>query len=92
VDIRLTYPAAAGSLDQAPITVKITTSTVVNVLAVPTDALISEPSGYGVEVAGPNGTRRIVPVSLGLFDDAAGLVQVSGTGLAAGQQVVVPNI
>jgi hypothetical protein len=92
VDIRLTDPAAAGRLDQAPITVKITTSTVNNVLAVPADALISEPSGYGVEVAGPNGTRRIVPVSLGLFDDAAGLVQVSGTGLAAGQQVVVPNI
>ena len=92
VDIRLTHPAAAGSLDQAPITVDITTSTVNDVLAVPTDALISEPSGYGVEVAGPNGTRRIVAVSLGLFDDAAGLVQVSGTGLAAGQQVVVPNI
>ena len=51
VDIRLTHPAAAGSLDQAPITVNITTSTVNNVLAVPTDALISEPSGYGVEVA-----------------------------------------
>jgi uncharacterized membrane protein YgcG len=92
VDIRLTHPAAAGSLDQAPITVDITTSTVNNVLAVPTDALVSEPSGYGVEVAGPNGTRHIVAVSLGLFDDAAGLVQVSGEGLAVGQQVVVPNI
>jgi hypothetical protein len=33
-----------------------------------------------------------VPVSLGLFDDAAGLVQVTGRGLAAGQQVVVPKI
>jgi hypothetical protein len=31
-----------------------------------------------------------VAVSLGLFDDAAGLVQVTGTGLAAGQHVVVP--
>jgi hypothetical protein len=92
VDIRLTHPAAAGGLDQAPITVNITTSTVNNVLAVPIDALVSEPSGYGVEVAGPNGTRRIVPVSLGLFDDTAGLVQVSGAGLAAGQQVVVPNL
>jgi multidrug efflux pump subunit AcrA (membrane-fusion protein) len=92
VDIRLTHPAAAGTVDQAPITVDITTSTVNNVLAVPTDALVSEPSGYGVEVAGPHGTRHIVPVSLGLFDDSAGLVQVSGEGLAAGQQVVVPNI
>jgi hypothetical protein len=92
VDIRLTHPAAAGRLDQAPITVNITTSTVNDVLAVPTDALISEPSGYGVEVAGPRGTRHVVPVSLGLFDDSAGLVQVSGQGLAAGQQVVVPDI
>jgi hypothetical protein len=92
VDIRLTHPAAAGTLDQAPITVNITTSTVNNVLAVPIDALVSEPSGYGVEVAGPHGTRHIVPVSLGLFDDTLGLVQVTGKGLAAGQQVVVPNI
>jgi multidrug efflux pump subunit AcrA (membrane-fusion protein) len=92
VDIRLTDPAAAGRLDQAPITVSITTSTVNNVLAVPTDALISEPSGYGVEVVGPHDTRQVVPVSLGLFDDSAGLVQISGNGLAAGQQVVVPNI
>jgi HlyD family secretion protein/Putative peptidoglycan binding domain len=92
VDIRLTHPAAAGPLDQAPITVSITTGTVNDVLAVPTDALVSEPSGYGVEVAGPHGTRHIVPVSLGLFDDALGLVQVTGKGLAAGQQVVVPNI
>ena len=92
VDIRLTNPAAAGSLDQAPVTVSITTSTVTNVLAVPTDALISAPSGYAVEVAGPRNTRHVVPVSLGLFDDSAGLVQVSGKGLAAGQQVVVPDL
>lgn len=92
VDIRLDHPAVAGDLDQAPITVNITTSTVHDVLAVPVAALVSEPSGYGVEVAGPRGTRRIVPVTLGLFDDTAGLVQVTGNGLAAGQQVVVPKI
>jgi multidrug efflux pump subunit AcrA (membrane-fusion protein) len=92
VGIRLGHPAVAGTIDQAPITVNITTSTVNNVLAVPIEALISEPSGYGVEVAGPHGTRHIVPVSLGLFDDTAGLVQVTGNGLAAGQQVVVPKI
>jgi hypothetical protein len=92
VDISLDNPAAAGTLDQAPIAVNITTSSVSNVLAVPIDALVSEPAGYGVEVAGPRNTRHIVPVTLGLFDDAAGLVQVSGPGLTAGQQVVVPNI
>jgi hypothetical protein len=31
-----------------------------------------------------------VPVQPGLFDDDAGLVQVTGSGLAAGQRVVVP--
>jgi hypothetical protein len=31
-----------------------------------------------------------VPVDLGLFDDADGLVQVLGSGLKAGQRVVVP--
>jgi hypothetical protein len=33
-----------------------------------------------------------VPVTPGLFDDAAGLVQVTGAGLAAGQHVVVPAL
>jgi hypothetical protein len=60
---------------------------------VPVDALIATTSGgYAVEVTGPGGTRRLVPVSLGLFDDAAGTVQVSGTGLAAGLEVVVPAL
>ena len=36
-------------------------------------------------------TNHLVPVSLGLFDDADGLVQVTGPGLAAGQEVVVPS-
>jgi hypothetical protein len=92
VDVNLDHPSAAGNLDQTPITVSITTQTVSNVLAVPIGALVSAPSGYGVEVAGANGTRHIVPVTLGLFDDSQGLVQVTGAGLAAGQQVVVPQI
>ena len=46
--------------------------------------------GYAVEVVGAGGTNHLVAVSLGLFDDADGLVQVTGSGLAAGQQVVVP--
>jgi Putative peptidoglycan binding domain/HlyD family secretion protein len=92
VDIRLDHPSAAGVLDQAPITVNITTSTVHNVFAVPVGALVAQPSGYGVEVAGPGGGRHIVPVTLGLFDDTQGLVQVTGSGLADGQQVVIPKI
>lgn len=92
VDIKMTDPSAVGSIAQAPVQVNITTQSVHNVLAVPIDALITEPSGYEVEVAGPFGSRRLVPVALGLMDDTAGLVQVSGKGLAAGQQVVVPRL
>ena len=59
----------------------------------PVDALLAQAGGgYAVEVVGADGIHRLVPVTLGLFDDADGLVQVTGTGLAAGQQVVVPNL
>jgi hypothetical protein len=91
VDIKMTDPSAAGSIAQAPVQVNITTQSVHNVLAVPIDALITEPDGYDVEVAGADGSRNLVPVTLGLFDDTAGLVQVSGS-LKAGQQVVVPQL
>jgi hypothetical protein len=91
VHIRPTDPTATGSLDQAPVLVAITERTVHNVLAVPVTALLAlAGGGYEVEVANADGTRHLVPVSPGLFDDAAGLVQVTGSGLAAGQHVVVP--
>jgi len=32
-----------------------------------------------------------VPVQAGLFDEIAGVVEVSGPGLAAGQHVAVPS-
>jgi hypothetical protein len=88
-----TNPAATGTWDQAPVNVTITTGSVSNVLVVPVDALLAQVGGgYAVEVGGANGGRHLVPVSLGLFDDAHGLVQVSGSGLAAGQRVVVPAL
>ena len=60
-------------------------------LVVPVTALLAQSSGgYAVEVAAPGGANHLVPVSLGLFDDADGLVAVTGPGLAAGQAVVVP--
>ena len=87
-----TQPQATGKWDQAPVNVTITTSTVRNVLVVPVAALLSLVSGgYAVEVAGHNGVHQLVAVSLGLFDDADGLVQVTGSGLAAGRHVVVPS-
>jgi hypothetical protein len=90
VQVTLTDPGAAGTLDQAPVTVNITTASVKNILAVPVGALLARsPAGYVVEVAGPGNTRRYVPVRPGIFDDTAGLVQVTGA-LAPGQRVVVP--
>jgi hypothetical protein len=91
VDIRLQHPSASGPLDQAPVEVSITAQSVHNVLAVPVNALVAlAGGGYAVEEVEANGTHRLLAVTPGLFDDAAGLVQVSGTGLAGGQRVVVP--
>jgi peptidoglycan hydrolase-like protein with peptidoglycan-binding domain len=85
-----THPAQTGELDQAPVLVSITTQTVKNVLVVPVDALIAlSGGGYAVEVDS-DGSRHLVPVTLGMFDDGEGLVQVSGSGLREGQRVVVP--
>jgi hypothetical protein len=92
VHIRLTHPGAAGRLDQALVQVAITDRTVRHVLAVPVYALVAlAGGGYAVEVVNSGGAHQLVRVTLGLFDDAAGLVQVSGSGLAAGQRVVVPG-
>jgi Putative peptidoglycan binding domain len=92
VDVRLLHQAAAGSLDQAPVSVSITTGSVSDVLVVPVNALLAlAGGGYAVEVAGAGGARHLVAVELGLFDDADGLVQVSGSGLQAGQRVAVPS-
>jgi HlyD family secretion protein len=88
-----TDPAATGDWDQAPVTVTITTGSVDNALVVPVDALLAQSNGdYAVEVVGADGIHRLVPVTLGLFDDADGLVQVTSSGLAAGQRIVVPNL
>jgi hypothetical protein len=91
VQVTPLHPAATGSMDQAPVHVSITTATVRDALAVPVAALLALASGgYAVEEVTPRGVHRLVPVQLGMFDDAAGLVQVTGPGLAAGQRVVVP--
>jgi hypothetical protein len=89
--IKPTDARATSGLDQAPVLVAITTATVRDALAVPVYALLAQSGGgYAVEVADAEGTRHLVTVSPGLFDDATGLVQVTGSGLAEGQHVVVP--
>jgi hypothetical protein len=92
VEVSLDSPAAAGNLNQAPVEVTITTGSVSDALVVPVAALLAQPSGsYAVEVIGSGGQHHLVAVTPGLFDDAAGLVQVTGN-LAPGQKVVVPGI
>jgi hypothetical protein len=97
VTVSLTHPAAARALDQAPVTVYLTTASSRGpVLAVPVAALLAQvkgggeqAGGYAVEVIGADRTRRLVPVTAGIFDDNSGLVQVTGA-LTPGERVVVP--
>jgi hypothetical protein len=94
VDVTPSHPAATGTWDQAPVEIDITTASVPNAVVVPVTALLAQSGGgYAVEVvgAGVGTSNRLVSVSLGLFDDAEGLVQVTGSGLAAGQEVVVAS-
>jgi hypothetical protein len=97
VEVSLDHAKAAGSLNQAPVEVTITTGSVSNALVVPVDALLARAvqgngeagGGYAVEVIGSGGRHHLVVVTPGVFDDAAGMVQVTGN-LAPGQKVVVP--
>jgi hypothetical protein len=90
VTVTLTDPSAAGSLDQAPVTVYITADSVSNVLVVPVGALVAQSSGgYAVEVVRADETEHLVPVTVGMFDDTSGMVQVTGD-LTPGQRVEVP--
>jgi hypothetical protein len=86
-----TKPAETGELDQTPVQVSIVSDKVKGVLSVPVTALLAlAGGGYAVEVVEAGGTHRVVTVKTGLFDDSTGRVEVSGDGLAAGQNVVVP--
>ena len=91
MDVTPSLPAATGKWDQAPVQVGITTARVRDALTVPVTALLAQSGGgYAVEVVGAGARNHLVPVSLGMFDDADGLVQVTSPSLAAGQEVVVP--
>jgi len=92
--VKPTGPRRDRGWDEAPVSVTITTARVANALVVPVDSLLAQPNGsYAVESqAHTVVTTWSDQVSLGLFDDAAGLVQVTGTSLVAGERVVVPNL
>jgi peptidoglycan hydrolase-like protein with peptidoglycan-binding domain len=90
VDIRPLDQKAAGTLDQATVEVQITNATVRDALIVPVNALLAlAGGGYAVETVDARGVHHLVAVTTGLFDDADGLVQVSGA-LSPGDQLVVP--
>ena len=92
VDVAPSDPAATGTWAQAPVQVTITTASVPSALVVPVTALLARSGGsYAVEVVDAGASNHLVPVSLGLFDDADGLVQITSSGLVAGQQVVVAS-
>jgi peptidoglycan hydrolase-like protein with peptidoglycan-binding domain len=92
VDVTPTHPSASGKLDQAPVTVSITTASVKNTLYVPVSALLAlAGGGYALEEIGPGGVHHLVAVQTGLFDDQSGNVQVTGSGIASGQRVVSPG-
>jgi hypothetical protein len=91
-DVTPSHPSATGTWDQAPVQIGITTASVRGALVVPVTALLARSGGgYAVEVLGADARNRLVAVSLGLFDDADGLVQVTGAGLTVGQKVVVAS-
>lgn len=85
VEVTLNDPKAAGSLDEAPVTVQLVSQQRKGVLTVPVSALLAlKEGGYGVQVDG-----KVVAVKLGMF--ANGRVEISGPGIAAGTKVGVPQ-
>jgi hypothetical protein len=86
VTITLSLPHGF-TLDQAPVTVDVTTSTHANVLLAPIAALLARPGGgYQVRLAGGG----LVPVRPGKFDQNTGQVEIV-SGLTEGQSVEVPS-
>ena len=90
--ISLDDPRKARGLDRAPVGVQITTAGVDDALSVPVTALVGRSGGgFAVEVVRAGDRRELVAVQLGLFDTAAGRVQVEGD-LRAGDRVIVPSM
>ncbi len=82
--------ARLGSLEEAPVDVRLTRDQVLGALAVPVSALLAlAEGGYAVQVAGPVAARRLVAVETGLF--AGTFVEVRSPDLQPGVAVVVPS-
>jgi peptidoglycan hydrolase-like protein with peptidoglycan-binding domain len=89
--IKLIKPGRAlAGLDLAPVQVAITSSRRRGVLTVPITALLARPGGgYQIAVT-DGGTRKLVEVRPGLYDDDASTVEVTGDGVREGSRVEVP--
>jgi peptidoglycan hydrolase-like protein with peptidoglycan-binding domain len=89
VTVTLADQGPLGDLDEAPVTVALTSQRRDGVLAVPVTALLAlREGGYGVQVVNGSSTS-VAAVRTGLF--AGGLVEVSGDGLAEGVRVGVAS-
>lgn len=95
---KFTTEAAIITLDNAPsqalpglepVTVTVGSQKADHVLAVPANALLAIPGGYGLDVVTGNGSLRLTAVTTGLRSDTA--VQVSGPGITDGTTVAVPS-
>jgi hypothetical protein len=91
VVIGVDHPAAASGLDQAAVQVAIVTQTQPDALVAPISALLAKPGGGFQVTVVQRRTRRNVPVQTGLFDEAAGVVAISGPGITDGTKVQVPS-
>ncbi|APU12623.1 membrane-fusion protein [Actinoalloteichus sp. GBA129-24] len=91
VTVTLDDAEAAADLQQASVTVEFASETREDVIHVPVAALLAQPGGgFGVEVREADGTIDLITVETGMFVD--GRVEISGDGLAEGQEVVVPSL
>jgi hypothetical protein len=89
VDVSLSIGVPSGSpdYDQASVQISLATAVRENVLTVPVSALLARPGGgYRVKLA----SGAYADVKPGLFDEATGLVEVTG-GIRAGDRVEVPE-
>jgi hypothetical protein len=91
VTVALDDPAAAGAFESGTVDVSVERSRTEDAMAVPVIALLAlREGGYAVQVVDdsqPEG-NRLVPVEVGTIADE--WAQVSGDGIEAGTEVVVP--
>lgn len=88
VAIRLVQPSAARRFEEGSVSVAFRTTVSRRALTVPVSALVAlDPERFAVEVPGPDGSVRRIPVELGRF--VGGRVVISGEGIHRGLRVAV---